>query len=237
MTRKEMNVVNMLKATELFLTTNNELLKTYEPIIASHTRIKQGLGVIDGLFEAQAKDTLVQTGLKVSEKVELDQYMIKVSDAMCAVAASTNDLELKLIANWPKSLLNRLREGDYHIKVQQVYKAALKLVNELKVWGVTIEDIEMLNILSTSLQKRSPSIRNVKVVSKQASTELHEQVVILQSEIKDTLDKLMKPIGLINPTLYGQYTNARSIMEIAATQVKPKEEVKQEATLIKETTA
>ena len=224
MTRNEMNLVNMFKTVDWFLDTNKELLKGYQPIIESHGRLKQGLLVLNDLSEAQAKDTKVQTELKSNEKDELDRTMIKVSDAMSAVAAATNNQELKLIANWPKSLLSRLREGDYHIKVQQIYKAALPLASQLLVWGVSAEEIEALNTLSSSFQKRTPDIRNVKVVSKQASTELRSKVAELNLEVKDTLDKLLKPFSNLNPTLYGQYTNARSIVEKAATQTKPKDD-------------
>jgi hypothetical protein len=139
------------------------------------------------------------------------------------VAAATNNQELKLIANLPKSLLNRLREADYYIKVQQIYKAALPLASQLLVWGVSIEEIEALNTLSGSFQKRIPDIRNVKVVSKQASTELRNKIAELNLEVKETLDKLLKPFSNLNPTLYGQYTNARSIVEKAATQAKQKD--------------
>lgn len=223
MTRSEMNLANMFKAVEWFLTANEELLRGYQPIVESHARITQGLGIIDGLSEAQSADTKVQTGLKNNEKKELDQKMIKVSDAMSAVAAATNNEGLKLVANWPRSLVNRLREGDYYIKAQQVYKAALPLVNELQVWGVTIEDIEALNTLSASMKQRTPDRRNTVVVSKQASTELRGTIADLNKELKDTTDKLLKPFATLNPTLFGQYSNARLVMDVAATQ-KPKED-------------
>ena len=218
-----MNLVNMFKAVNWFLTANEELLRGYQPIVDSHARITQGLGVIDGLSEAQSANTKVQTGLKNSEKKTLDQILIKVSDAIGAVAAATNNEELKLIAAWPKSLLNRMREGDYYIKVIQVYKAALPLANELQVWGVTMEDIEGLNTHSTSLQQRTPDRRNTVVVSKQASTELHSTVADLNQELKNTTDKLLKPFATLNPTLFGQYSNARLVLDVAATQ-KPKED-------------
>lgn len=224
MTRNEMNLVNMFKAVDWFLEANKELLKDFQPIVDSHVRLTQGLLVIEDLSEVQAKDTKVQTELKTNEKNELDRIMIKVSDAMSAVAAATNNQELKLIANLPKSLLNRLREADYYIKVQQIYKAALPLASQLLVWGVSTEEIEALNTLSGSFQKRIPDIRNVKVVSKQASTELRNKIAELNLEVKETLDKLLKPFSNLNPTLYGQYTNARSIVEKAATQTKQKDD-------------
>ena len=224
MTRNEMNLVNMFKTVDGFLTTNHEGLTEYPAIIASHEHLQGEIATIDELTEIQAQDTKVQTGLKGNEKVELDGVMIKVSDAMAAEAAATNDQELKMIADWPKSLLNRLREGDYHVKVQQVYKTALPLATKLAKWKVTPEEIESLNTLSTSLQKRTPDIRNVKVVSKQASTELHERISLQNTELKETLDKLMKPFSNINPTLYGQYTNARIVIDKSASQAKPKDE-------------
>jgi len=223
MTRNEMNLVNMFEAVDWFLASNVELLKGYQPIVESHDRITQGLGVIEGLSEAQSTDTKVQTKLKNSEKKALDEKMIKVSDAMSAVAAATNNQELKLIADWPRSLVNRLRENDYYIKVQQVYKAALPLAGDLEVWSVSMDDIEALNTLSASLKQRTPDRRNTVVISKQASTELRSNIATLNKELKDTLDKLMKPFATINPTLYGQYSNARTVVDLAATQ-KPKED-------------
>jgi hypothetical protein len=223
MTRNEMNLVNMFKAVDWFLASNIELLKTYQPIVDSHARITQGLGIIDGLSETQSTDTKVQTGLKNDEKKLLNQRMIKVADAMSAVAAATNNQELKLIADWPRSLVNRLREGDYYIKAQQIYKAALPLASELAVWGASMRDIESLNILSASMKQRTPERRNTEVVSKQASTELRGTIADLNKELKNTTDKLLKPFATLNPTLFGQYCNARLVLDVAATQ-KPKED-------------
>jgi hypothetical protein len=224
MTRNEMNLVNMFKSVDVFLTENHEAVKVFNPIIELHQRLQAELVEIDDRSEIQANGTKVQTGLKQNEKTELDRIMLKVSDAMSAEAAATNDLELKLVADWPKSLLNRLREGDYHIKVVQVYKAASAIAEKLTKWGVTADEIESLNTLNISRQKRTPDIRNVKVISKQASTELRERIANQNTEIKETLDKLMKPFSTLNPTLYGQYTNARIVVDRSATQTKPKDD-------------
>ena len=225
MTRKEMNLLNMFKSTDLFLTANKDLLKNFEPIIASGGRIKTGIDVIETLSEKQAKDTKVHTELKVNEKDVLDKLTLKVSTAMSAVAAATNNVELKLVSDLKKSNLIRMRENDYFIKVQSVYKSALPLAAQLVVWGVTADDIEALNTMSNSLQKRTPDIRNVKVVTKQSTAELKQKVAEINLEIKDTLDKLMKPMNVLNPTLYGQYTNARKILDKAATQKPTNKEI------------
>ena len=223
MTRNEMNLVNMFKTVDRFFLNNFDFFRAYTPILESHARIQQGLGIIDGLSETQSTDTKVQTGLKNDEKKLLNQRMIKVSDAMSAVAVATNNHELKLIADWPRSLVNRLREGNYYIKAQQIYKAALPLASELAVWGASLRDIESLNTLSASMKQRTPERRNTEVVSKQASTELRGTIADLNKELKDTTDKLLKPFATLNPTLFGQYCNARLVLDVAATQ-KPKED-------------
>ena len=229
MTRDEMNLVNMFKATDWFLTANKELLKDYQPIVESHARLTAGLAIIDELSEIQSTDTKTLTKLKQKEKEQLDEKMIKVSDAIGAVAAATNNEELKQVADWPRSLLGRLREDNYYIKVQQIYKVAASMPAELKVWHVSTEDIEALNIIPATLKQRTPNRRNTVGTSKQASTELHQTVLTLNKELKEKTDKFMNPFATINPTLYGQYRNARTVLDIAATQkTKEKEDTKED---------
>lgn len=223
MNRKEVNLFNMFRATDQFLETNKAALAGFNPIIASHNRIKAGNAVIDNLSKTQAIGTKVKSGLKKLEKEELDTIAYKVTDALTALAASTNDPELRMIALLEKSTLKRLREVDYNIKIQAIYKAALPYADKLAMWGVTMEDVEALNTKSTSYVLRTPDIRNVQVITKQASTEIHKKVIEIRDEIQDTLDALMKPFNTLNPTLYGQYINARTIVEIAATQSKKAE--------------
>lgn len=210
----------MFRASDQFLTTNNAALISFQPIIESHLRIKAGIEQIDDLSKTQAIDTKVKSEMKKLEKAELDAIAYRVADAMSALAAATNDPELRMVAALEKSTLKRLREVDYNIKIQAIYKAALPITNKLIVWGITEEDIEALNTKSISLVQRSPDIRNVKVITKQASTEIHNKVIEIRDEIQGTLDALMKPFNTLNPTLYGQYINARTIVEIAATQTK-----------------
>ncbi len=226
MTRKEMNLVSMFKTTDLFLTTNNEAIKNYESVVQSHLKIKTGISDIEALSGTQSIGTKVQTELKTNEKTDLDTIVIKVTNAMSAEAAATNNVELKIKASLTKSTLLRLRQIDYHNKIQAIYKAALPIADKLAVWGVTMEDIEALNEKSNSYINRTPDIRNVRVVSKQASADMKKKIYATYDEIKLTLDNLMKPFSSLNPTLYGQYLNARAVVDIAATQKpKPKEEV------------
>ena len=68
MTRNEMNLVNMFKTVDRYFLNNIDFFRAYTPILESHARIQQGLGIIDGLSETQSTDTKVQTGLKKMRK-------------------------------------------------------------------------------------------------------------------------------------------------------------------------
>lgn len=225
MNRKEMNSLNMFKSLEVFLTDNSALLASYEPIVTIHNKLKLAVADIEALGKTQSIDTKTQSALKAELKESLDENVLKVTAAMSAIAAEKNDTKLRIVSNVEKSHLTRLREADYGIKIKKIYEAALPLVTELAKWGVTQDDVDFLAESANDLITRSPAIRNTRVVTKQASVEIKLKISDTNSLIKLNLDALMKPFKTLNPTLYGQYTNARKILDIAARQHKGGEPV------------
>jgi len=220
MTRRELNLINMFKAVEQFVTINLSTLEGFQPIVASHYRLKEHLAVIELLGITQGSNTIVQSKLKLKEKEQLNANLMKVSNALKAIAISNNDIALQTTSEIMKYSDQKLREADYEFLVQKIYRTALPHKEALMKWGVTDADVESLNTLSASLIKRTPGIRNMKVVSKQATAEIKEKVKAANDEIHNVLDGLMKPFATMNPTLYGQYRNARIIIELAASQKK-----------------
>ena len=220
MNRKEINLFNMSRATEQLIENNYETLKAYPPVIDSYNRIKSLNVLIDELHKKQSVGTKVKSELKSIEKDELDVLTFKIADATKAYAVSINNTELKILATLEKSTLQRLRQINYYVKIQAIYNAALPVADKLAMWGVTPEDVELLNTKSISYKSRTPEIRNSMAVTKQASTDIKSQIMKVKDEIQNTLDPLMKPFSTLQPTLYGQYQNARKIVETAASQAK-----------------
>ena len=60
----------------------------------------------------------------------------------------------------------------------------------------------------------SPAIRNIKVKTRQATIELGQTVLSTNNLIRETLDPMMLPFKNINPTLYGEYQNARKVADV-----------------------
>lgn len=220
MNRKEINLFNMARATEQLIENNYETLKAYPPVIDSYNRIKSLNVLIAELHKQQSVGTKVKSELKNLEKDELDALTLKIADATKAYAVSVNNTELKFLVSLEKSTLKRLRQVNYHVKIQAIYNAALSVADKLAMWGVTPEDVELLNTKSITFKNRTPEIRNSMAVTKQASTDIRAQITKVKDEIHNTLDPLMKPFNTMQPTLYGQYMNARMIVDTAATQAK-----------------
>lgn len=220
MNRKELNLLDMFKSLDVFLSNNGEVLAEFLPITTSHIKLKATIVDIDNLSRTQAKDTKTASTIKAEEKIILDETILKVTAAMAAIAAQESNTELRLIAAIEKTTLRRLRQNDYKIKVEIIYKTALTIKEKLKVWGVTDEDLEILSQKSDGIVNSTPDIRNMKVVSKQATTEIREKVNAQLADLRATLDLYMKPFKSMNPTLYGQYLNARQVLDKSATQKK-----------------
>lgn len=220
MTRTDLNSLNMFKAVELFYTTNNVALAPFEVIKNAGTQIKLMVAEIDDLSKTQSQNTKVETGLKNIERDELNDILDKVIAALGAEAVATQNNELRLSVNTNKSDIKRLREADYKIRVDWVYVTALPHAAKLEKWGVTAAEIEMLNTKAASFAGRSTVMRNKTAITKQASTEIKEKIAALSTYLRNDVDTLMAPFAKLNPTLYGQYKNARKIVDKAATQAK-----------------
>ena len=220
MTRADLNLLNMFRAVDLFFTKNGEAIATFIPIKNAGAQIKLMVAGIDDLSKTQSQNNKVETGLKNIERVELNNTLDKVIAAIGAEAVATQNSTLRLTVNTYKADIKRLREADFIIRVDAVYALALPLAAKLEAWGVTAADLQLLNSKAASFAGRTTVMRNKTAVTKQASTEIKEKTAALNAYLRNDVDALMEPFAALNPTLYGQYKNARKVVDKAATQTK-----------------
>jgi ribosomal protein L12E/L44/L45/RPP1/RPP2 len=220
MNRRELNSLDMFQTVDLFFEQNKEAFNDFAAITAAGLHIKAVVSGILNLSKTQTQDNKVESGLKKMEKSDLDNTLHKVNVAMNAVAVAESNQELRLLTNISKTELLQAREADYLNRVDATYKNALPLTAKLEKWGVTAADIEKLNTKAASFAGRSSTMRNKTAVTKQASTEIKENVAALNNYLRDDVDALLEPFKALNPTLYGQYKNARKVIDKAATQAK-----------------
>ena len=223
-----MNQFNMMQSVDQFFTINLLLLSSNPAIGTNVARLKTLIADINAISQVQAISTKADTTIKADIKSSLIDGALKVAGGMSAHAAATGDTRLKMIADISFSELNKMRETDFTIKIRAIYDAALPIAEALEVWGVTQADIDGLNTGVEEFTNQSPAIRNVKAKTKQATSGLKTKFDEGNDLIKNTLDPMMLPFKNLNPTLHGEYMNARAIIDRRATQTQtpppPKED-------------
>jgi len=216
MNRKEINLSDMMQSVDEFLTNNASLIQTQTPLVQAHTRLHAINSDIFLLNQQQAIDTKGDTVIKGNQKKELVQHLTKVAAATGAHAAAIADPKLKLTATVSDWELQNMRENDLVVKAKTIYDAALPVVSSLATWGVTQADLDTLNADFTGFKQKTPAIRNIQVSSTQATANLKVKLKEGKTLLKETIDAMMLPYKNLNPVFYGQYLDARSIVERAA---------------------
>lgn len=214
MNRVEMNQFNMMQSVDQFFTSNQSLISSNPAIVAVCNKLKSLISDINSESKIQAVSTKAGSAVKADLKSSIIDTVLKVAAGMAAHAASTADTRLKIAADITRSELKKMRDADLLIKTHAIHEAALPLVTELAIWGVTKADIDALISIADEYSTQSPDIRNLKVKTVQATTDLKAKFDETNTLIKSTLDPMMLPFKNLNPTFHGEYLNARTIMNL-----------------------
>ena len=220
MTRRAINLLNMLKSVAEFYTENPTILVDKPTLKAAVGKLNTFIGEVEALEKTQARKTKTDTALKAVTKSALINATLKVLAGMAAHAAATNDIGLKMEANITKRDLNRMRGNNLVTKVLSIYESAVGLVSELTEWEVTQDDISALKDISAAFDAKDPAIKIVKARSMQATADIKIKLDEARIFTKTTLDAMMLPLKMSNPTLYGQYKEARTIINTAGARKK-----------------
>jgi len=211
MTRREMNLKEMLSTLEEFLVSNLSSFEAKAAILAVIDKLKAQNAEIKRLSQSQAESTEADYAIKGSTEDVLMKTAVRVSDGLMAIAATTNDVRLKIDGKVSKWELGRMREDDLYVRLKQLHIAALAHVDQLLPMGITTGEVKMLDVESDVMMKMRPSINVTKAKTTKATADLGQTITDINNVVRETLDALMLEFKLLNPTLYGEYLNARKI--------------------------
>lgn len=226
MNRAEINHYEMMKSVEKFFTENAALIANQPKLVEAHANLRTLCDEIHIINTQQAETTKGVTAQKTENRVGLITSMIKVNDGLKAHAAATSDVKLKAETNISASEINRLRDNDLAVRSQAIYALAKPLATELAVWGITESEIDALEISKVTVMQKTPAIRNVRAVTVQATANLKDKLKETSVLLKETVDPMMLPFKTINPTFFGEYRIARTIIHRTATQTQLPEQSK-----------
>ncbi len=214
MNKTQMNQFNMMKSVDKFFTNHQSLVSTNPAIVATVNKLKSLISDINSLSNVQAVNTKADSAIKAEVKKRLINTALKVAGGLSAQAAAMGDARLKQAADITLSELNVMREADLLIKIRTIHEAALPITAELAVWGVVQSDIDDLITIADEYSTQSPAIRNLVAKTEQATTDLKARMKEANTLLKDTLDAMMLPFKTLQPSLYGEYLNARAIVDL-----------------------
>jgi len=213
MNRRELNLFAMFQTLEEFLDKNLSSFEDKPAIMGCITELKSRNASIGSLNELQSVSTKADFAIKSEDKQLLIDTAIKISDGLKVLAATYKDTRLKIEAQVSRWDLGRLREGDLLVRLKQLYVSAAPHESELLPLGISKEEIDSLDSDTSKLMKSSPVIKNIKAKTTQATAELGQTVVDTNTFIREMLDSLMLQFKNLNSTLYGEYQNARKIVD------------------------
>lgn len=221
MTRRAINLLNMLKSVVQFYVENPMLLTANPALQVAVGKLKVFIIEIESLEQAQAKSAKADTALKGETKNALILAALKVLAGISAHAAAINDTRLKMESDVTEYDLKRMRDNDLITEIHAVYDMATGIATELKVWNVDQPDIDALDTNSAVFNAKDPAIKNIRARSVQATADIKSKMDEAYNFTKDSLDAMMMPVKMSNPTLHGQYLNARNVINLAGAHSKP----------------
>jgi hypothetical protein len=216
MTRRELNLFEMFRTLEEFFDLNLSSFENKPAIHGCITELKSRNATIATLNGLQSVSTKADFAIKNEDKLLLIDTAVKISDGLKVLAATNKDTRLKIEAQLSHWDLGRLKEPDLEVRLRQLHATAIPYGAELLPLGITMEEIDSLDTDTDKLMKTSPTIKNIKVKTKQATTELGQTVVDTNNFIRQTIDSLMLQFKTLDATLYGEYQNARKIIDRTA---------------------
>lgn len=206
-----MNLSEMLLTLEEFLTANLSSFENKPAIMAVYEELKTKNVGIRSLNQSQSVSTEADFAIKGSSEDALIATAVRVSYGLKVIAATNKDERLQIEAKISQWDLSRMRKDDMYVRLKQLHETALPYVEQLLPLGISLAEVDSLDTDSTKLSKVKPAINNIKAKTTKATSDLGQTLTGINAVVRKTLDPLMLEFKLLNPTLYGEYLNARKI--------------------------
>ena len=216
MNRDEINQFNMFGTTGTVLEKNRALYSA-NTVLTSY--VDQFLAIntaIAGLNVAYADESTGSSTTKQEAEAAMIASALIVAGGLLAHASTINDAKIKEIASVTEYSLKRLRDNDLSTSARLILNAAKPILSSLTVWGVTETNVTQLESNLDIFDASIPSKAATNASTKQTRTDLKAKIKEAKALLKDHLDPMMLPFKNLNPTFYGQYENARQVIDTAA---------------------
>lgn len=216
MTRKELNVQAMLESVFAFLGLHSTELAINPNIAISAELLNAILASIRQMKQVQDKTTKGATRTKDELEAIIIAAILKIGAALRAYATEAKNYDLLVLVTFSDSDIKRMRNSNLADKARAICEAALPVAEDLGIYMVTPEDVTSLNETFPEYLKALPASRSILNQTKQSTSDIQLKLNEGTKLLKEKIDVHMNPFKSSNPSLFGEYKNARIIVDRAA---------------------
>ena len=206
----------MLESVAAFLGLRANDLAVNPVIAAIAATLTNILQSIRDLKQVQDRTTKGATRSKSELETGILNGILKICAALKAYATEAKNYELLAVASFTESSIKHLRDSNLADKARTIAEAAAPVVGELNIYLVGQEDVTALSDNIPAYLQALPGSRGILNQTKQSTTDIQTKIDEGRQLLKEKLDVHLLPYKAINPTLYGEYQNARIIVDKAA---------------------
>ncbi len=207
----------MLESVASFLGLRASDLAANPAIAAIAASLQTILSAIRDLKQIQDRTTKGATRTKSELEAAIITGILKIGAALRAYATETKNYDLLAVVSFSDTIIKHLRDSDLADKARTLYEAAEPVVGSLGIYMVQQADINSLQQNVPAYLQALSGSRGVLNQTKQSTADIQLKLDEGRLLLKEKLDVYMQPYKTINATLYGEYLNARAIVDKAAT--------------------
>ena len=221
MTTKQQNKLSMYLAVKAVLDANNSTWQTLPAFATGYTDFTTGISGIQTLAQSLIQDTSGIAQDKQQSKVAMATTAVGIASAVRAYAVKTKNNTLTSAVSFTQSDLTGGRDADSVQNCQNIHDLANTNLAALADYGVTAAKLAALQTAITAfsgiMQKPRQTIASGKTVTQQLSDAFDAADLALNEE----LDNLIGQFADANAKFVSDYTNARTIVDAAASHASP----------------
>lgn len=205
------NKLSMYQKTQGFFTLNNQALSTLPVLVDLKNQFDTKVNAILSVAATAGADITGYTVDKQLKRNDLKVKTLKLSTAIVAHAAITDNFKLKEKCDETSSSLDYMRDNDFYTYSNLIIVEATPLMNELAAYGVVAND---LSLATSAAADYLGVIQAPRVQINERSRSLNDINLMFEDTdkfLKEKLDEVMKIFVVTNPSIYTGYRGARSI--------------------------
>jgi len=205
------NKLSMYQKVQGFMNLNAASLTTFPILTNLRTQLDTKVNAILAVASNAGADITGFTVDKQAKRADLKAKTLKLSTAIVAHAAMTDNYKLKEKCDESPSKLDYMRDNDFYTYARLVISECTPILASLAGYGVSAAD---LSLATNSASAYLAVIQSPRIQINERSrslTDIENLFSDTDAFLRDKLDQVMKLYISANPSIYNGYMGARSI--------------------------